>query len=59
MKTKPQAKLEHHNYTSLIKQSVAEAAKIRLGQVVASRETVILKQLPEKEKRKAEPRTRD
>ena len=50
MKTKPQAKLENRKYTALIKQSVAEAAKIRLGQVVASRETVILERLPEKEK---------
>lgn len=49
MKTKPQAKLENQNYTALIKQSVAEAAKIRLGQVGAGRETVMLEQ-PSKSK---------
>jgi hypothetical protein len=48
MKTKPQAKIGNHNYTALIKQSVAEAAQMRLGQAVTCRETVMFEEVPEK-----------
>jgi hypothetical protein len=38
----------NRSYTALIKQSVAEAAKIRLGHAVASRETVMIEEPLEK-----------